>query len=129
LIPNTNAIYNYSSDIEEEIIDTTDELNDECLHILCHIESGEVLHENVDRNGLFFEDIPSFGIYFNAHVDLIGWQEGSRLTVKNIFETKTYDYDVHVYVKGFIGCIFPNVPGFFGILKGYAFYAEVSPLN
>ena len=129
VVPSINAINFYNSENKVEITDTINESNDEFLHMLCYIESGEVLHENVDRIGLFFEDISDFGIYIHAHVDLIGWQEGARLTVKNIYGTTTYDHDVSVSIIGFIGCIFPTVPSFIGILKGLAFIVKVSPLN
>ena len=41
----------------------------------------------------------------------------------------TYDNDVKVSIKGFIGYAYPTVSIFGGILKGRTFIAKVSPLN
>ena len=69
---------------------------------------------------------PGFGIG-RVSIDLIG--SGSVLKVIKIFRTITYDHSVHVELRGFIGCVWPTVSIYGGILEGRAIIAKVSPLN
>jgi hypothetical protein len=77
---------------------------------------------------LFWPAPPGFG-FGQVGVVLKGWRGDTRLTVKSIYGTITYDYDVHVYVRGFVGYAWPTVSIYGGILKGCAFISIVSPVN
>lgn len=128
VVPSTYALEYFNSNLEEEISDTSHKLNDEDLYRLCYVESGYVDHDNVYTSGFFLGFPPGFGIG-RVSVGLIGWRGEPRLKVKNMFGTTIYDYDVHVYLRGFIGCIYPTVSIYQGILKGRAIIAKVSPLE
>jgi hypothetical protein len=130
VVPSTNAINYHNSAVEKDNLVTTDELNDVDIYRICYVESGDVDHDQhtFSRSGLFLGFPPGFGIG-RVSIDLKGWRGDTRIKVKNIFGTTIYNYDVHVSVRGFIGCAYPTVSIFGGILKGRAFYALVSPLN
>jgi hypothetical protein len=130
IAPSLNALGNYTTDQDIEISNTADKLEGYDIYRFCYVESGDVDHDKMGRYGIFWPAPPGYGIAFAVCTDLIGWRAGTRLTVTNIFGTKTtYDYDVHVSVKGFIGCAYPTVRVFEGILKGRACIAEVFPLG
>ena len=130
VVPSTNATNYYNSPLEKDILETTDELNDVDIYRICYVESGDVNHDQhtFSKSGLFLGFPPGFGIG-RVSLDLKGWRGDKRIKVKNVFGTTIYDHDVHVSVRGFIGCAYPTVSIFGGILKGHAFYALISPLN
>ena len=131
IAPSLNALENYTADQEKEISETVDNLESYDIYRFCYVESGDVDHDQFSfyRLGFFCPAPPGFGIG-RVGVNLIGWRDVTRLTVTNIFGTKTnYEYDVGVYVRGFIGYAWPTVSIYGGILKGRALIAKVSPVN
>ena len=130
IVPSVSAIDYNSPNLEKEISRTADKLDDYDIYRFCYVESGYVDHEqhSFSQWGLFWPNPPGFGIG-RVSLDLKGWRDDTRLKVKNIFGTTTYDFDVHVSVRGFIGCAWPTVSIYEGILKGRAVIAIVSPIE
>lgn len=129
IIPITNAVEYYKPDFKDVILEKSDKLYNEDLHILSYVKSGDICHENFDYIGLYSWGLNGFCIGLLVHLDLTWWQEETRLTVRNIFGLTTYDYDVRVTLRGFIGFILPSVPSVPGTLKGCAIITKVIPLN
>ena len=129
-VPGLKGMENYSSDQDIEILESPTKLDDYDSYRFCYIESGDVNldHFSFFRIGLFWPAPPGFGLG-QVGVVLKGWRGDTRLTVKSIYGTTTYDYDIHVYVRGFVGYAWPTVSIYGGMLKGCAFIAVVSPLN
>jgi hypothetical protein len=126
VVPSSNAINYYNSTLKKEILIKYHELNDEDLYRFCYAESGAYSYENVCTTGFFFWGPPGFGIG-RVSIDLIGG--GVNLKIIKIFRTISYDNDVHVELRGFIGCVYPTVSIYGGILEGRAIIVKVSPLN
>ena len=95
------------------------------IHMFCFVESGDVRHDNVSHKGIFLGFPPGLGVG-RAHLDLLGGIGETRLKVRNIFGTKIYDRNVSVSLRGFIGCIYPTVSIYGGILKGFSLITIVN---
>ena len=130
IVPGISAIGYYSPILEKDISRSADKLEDSDIYRFCYVESGHVDHNqhSFSQWGLFWPNPPGFGIG-RVSLDLKGWRGVTRLKVKNIFGTTTYDYDIHVSVRGFIGCAWPTVSIYEGILKGRAVIAIISTLE
>jgi hypothetical protein len=118
-----------SVDIRSESFKLEDEKIN--VHRFCYIKSGNVEHRNL--NGPFFcipivigSNLRHFGIgSFSIHLK----GGGVRLYVSNIFRKTTYNEDVIVSVKGFIGMVQPTGGLSAGFLSGYSLITCVTPLK
>lgn len=128
-VPNLSAVDSYNFDLGKKISENTDILYNYDTYSLCYVESGDVDHDQHSfyTIGFFQGGPPGFGIG-RVGLDLKGWRDDTRLTVKSVYGIKTYDYDVHIEIRGFIGCAWPTVSIYGGILKGYALIVKVSPI-
>jgi hypothetical protein len=115
--------------LKKEISEKTDKLDNYYIYSLCYVESGDVDHDQFSfyERGFFWPNPPGFGIG-RIGLDLKGWRNETRLTVKSIYGTIVYDCDVHIDIRGFIGYAWPTVSVYGGILKGRALIAKISPL-
>ena len=130
LLPSINAIKYCSPYHEKEISETNARIDDYDIYRFCYVESGDVNHDhfNFYKRGFFWPASPGLGIG-RVGVYLKDWRGNTRLKVENIFGTTSYNYDVKVFVRGFIGYAWPTVSIYGGILKGYAILAKIGPIE
>jgi len=120
-ILNTNAM---TLSDKKSIEITKDSFN----HFFCFVESGYVNHENVIISGFNLSYPFSFCIG-SIKLNLTAFHqqpEEIRLSIKHIFKTIYYEFNVSVTLKGFIGRIQPTGSVSAGFLKGFALFTQVT---
>lgn len=103
----------------------------ESVHLFSFVESGYVQHRNMNCSGIYFS-YPFCFCIGSVKIDLSGFQgapEEPRLTVKSISGTTTYEENVSVVLRGFIGRVQPTGHISGGFLKGHAVIAKICLLE
>ncbi len=107
---------------------------DDNYHFISYIKSGIVEHRNYSGGFIFLfpiylgDGIGHIGIGRNFNVHLKGEGNETRLRVNKILRHTTYNEDINVNIKGFIGVFQPTGGLSGGYLFGFALITKITIL-